>query len=76
MEPILTDERTRLYPIQYPDIWDMYKKQFAAFWSVEEVSLVDDLDHWKKLDDDEKHFVLMILGFFANSDFIVNENLD
>ena len=76
MEPILTDERTRLYPIQYPDIWDMYKKQFAAFWSVEEVSLVDDLDHWKKLDDDEKHFILMILGFFANSDFIVNENLD
>jgi ribonucleoside-diphosphate reductase beta chain len=76
MEYILTEERTRLYPIQYPDIWDMYKKQFAAFWSVEEVSLVDDLNHWKKLDNDEKHFILMILGFFANSDFIVNENLD
>lgn len=75
-EPILTEERTRLYPIQYPDIWDMYKKQFAAFWSVEEVSLADDLNDWNKLDDDEKHFILMILGFFANSDFIVNENLD
>ncbi len=75
-EPILTEERTRLYPIQYPEIWDMYKKQFAAFWSVEEVSLADDINDWAKLDDDEKHFILMILGFFANSDFIVNENLD
>ncbi len=75
-EPILTEERTRLYPIQYPEIWNMYKKQFAAFWSVEEVSLADDLNDWDKLDDDEKHFILMILGFFANSDFIVNENLD
>ena len=76
MEPILTEERTRLYPIQYPEIWDMYKKQFAAFWSVEEVSLADDLNDWAKLEDDEKHFILMVLGFFANSDFIVNENLD
>jgi ribonucleoside-diphosphate reductase beta chain len=76
MEPVLTDERTRLFPIRYEDIWDMYKRQFAAFWSVEEVSLADDLNDWKKLDDDEKYFILMILGFFANSDFIVNENLD
>jgi ribonucleoside-diphosphate reductase beta chain len=76
MEPILTEERTRLYPIQYPEIWDMYKKQFAAFWSVEEVSLADDVNDWAKLDDDEKHFILMVLGFFANSDFIVNENLE
>lgn len=75
-EPILTEERTRLYPIQYPEIWDMYKKQFAAFWSVEEVSLADDLNDWAKLEEDEKHFILMVLGFFANSDFIVNENLE
>ena len=25
---------------------------------------------------DEKHFILMVLGFFACSDFIVNENLE
>ena len=72
----LLDDRTRLYPIKYEDVWDMYKRQFAAFWSVEEVSLMDDINDWAKLDDDEKHFILMILGFFANSDFIVNENLD
>ena len=76
MEPILTDERTRLYPIKYEDIWDSYKRQFAAFWSVEEVSLADDINSWKTLDDDERHFILMVLGFFANSDFIVNDNLD
>jgi ribonucleoside-diphosphate reductase beta chain len=76
MEPILTDERTRLYPIKYTDIWESYKRQFAAFWSVEEVSLADDLNSWKTLEEDEKHFILMVLGFFANSDFIVNDNLD
>ena len=75
-EIYILDDRTRLYPIKYPDVWDMYKRQFAAFWSVEEVSLMDDINDWAKLDDDEKHFILMILGFFANSDFIVNENLD
>ena len=75
-EPILTEERLRLYPIQYEGIWDFYKKSVAAFWVPDEVSLMDDVTDWTKLDEQEKHFILMVLGFFANSDFIVNENLD
>jgi ribonucleoside-diphosphate reductase beta chain len=75
-EPILIDSRTNLFPIKYEDIWSMYKSSVAAFWVPEEVSLNDDLEHWDRLDEEEKHFILMVLGFFANSDFIVNENLE
>ena len=75
-EPICSDDRMKLYPIKYEDIWDMYNKAKAAFWVAEEVSLVDDITDWEKLDEEEKHFILMVLAFFACSDFIVNENLD
>lgn len=28
-----------LFPIKYNDIWNMYKKQLASFWTVEEIDL-------------------------------------
>lgn len=76
-EPILTpdDKRFVAFPIQYNDIWEMYKKQVDCFWRAEEIDLSKDLDDWKKLTADEKHFVSMILAFFAASDGIVLENL-
>jgi ribonucleotide reductase beta subunit family protein with ferritin-like domain len=46
-----------------------------CFWRAEEIDLSKDLDDWKKLTADEKHFVSMILAFFAASDGIVLENL-
>jgi ribonucleoside-diphosphate reductase beta chain len=75
-EPLLQDERTRLYPIKYPDIWDFYQKSKASFWVPEEVDLSSDYNDWINLDQNEQHFLLMVLAFFANSDLIVNENLD
>jgi ribonucleoside-diphosphate reductase subunit M2 len=53
----------------------MYKKSVYIFWRPEEIDLVKDLNHWKILNDDEKHFIKMILAFFASSDGIVLENL-
>jgi ribonucleotide reductase beta subunit family protein with ferritin-like domain len=41
----------------------------------EEVDLGDDMRHWEKLTDDERHFISHILAFFAASDGIVLENL-
>lgn len=40
-EPLLRDNPRRfvVFPIQYPDIWEMYKKAEASFWTVEEVDL-------------------------------------
>ena len=57
-------------------IWQMYKKAEASFWTAEEIDLSKDLHDWNnKLNDDEKYFVSHILAFFAASDGIVNENL-
>jgi len=65
-----------LFPIEHNDIWEMYKKTEASFWTAEEIDLHQDLVDWEtKLSDDEKYFIKHILAFFAASDGIVNENL-
>lgn len=64
-----------ILPIQYHDIWEMYKKALASFWVVDEVDLSQDQKHWEKLTKDEQHFIKYVLAFFAASDGIVNENL-
>jgi ribonucleoside-diphosphate reductase subunit M2 len=76
-EPLLTpdDSRYVMFPIQDQDIWKMYKKQVDCFWRPEEIDLSKDLEHWETLSPDEKHFISMILAFFAASDGIVMENL-
>ncbi|CAN0255566.1 unnamed protein product, partial [Ectocarpus fasciculatus] len=76
-EPLLAEDKTRfvLFPIKHTDVWDMYKKAEASFWTVEEVDLSDDHKHWDKLSKSERHFVSHVLAFFAASDGIVNENL-
>mmetsp|Transcript_256 Transcript_256/g.837 ORF Transcript_256/g.837 Transcript_256/m.837 type:complete len:329 (-) Transcript_256:493-1479(-) len=77
MEPILakTNARFSMFPIKYQQVWEMYKKAEASFWTAEEVDLSSDLPHWEKLNDNEKHFIKHVLAFFASSDGIVNENL-
>lgn len=76
-EPILSEENRRftLYPIKYPGIFDLYKKQLAAFWKAEEIDFSNDYDDFCKLNEDEQHFIEMTLAFFAASDGIVNFNL-
>ena len=76
-EPLLRGNTKRfvLFPIQYDDIWEMYKKAQASFWAVEEVDLGNDPKDWEKLTDNERHFISHVLAFFAASDGIVNENL-
>lgn len=76
-EPLLRENPRRfvIFPINYPDIWQMYKKAEASFWTAEEVDLSKDLPDWEKLKPEERHFISHILAFFAASDGIVNENL-
>ncbi|XP_019751801.1 ribonucleoside-diphosphate reductase subunit M2 isoform X2 [Hippocampus comes] len=77
VEPLLKDNPRRfvIFPIQYHDIWRMYKKAEASFWTAEEVDLSKDTQHWEVLKEDEKFFISHVLAFFAASDGIVNENL-
>jgi ribonucleoside-diphosphate reductase beta chain len=76
-EPLLRENKNRfvLLPIHYPDIWQMYKKAEASFWTAEEIDLSQDLKDWENMNNDEKHFIKHVLAFFAASDGIVNENL-
>lgn len=77
IEPFLTKDETRknLFPIKYNDVWNMYKKSVASFWTTEEVDLSKDLKDWESLKPQEKHFIKHVLAFFAASDGIVNANL-
>lgn len=78
IEPILQENKDRfvLFPIKHREIWEMYKKAEASFWTAEEIDLSPDLLDWeRKLNEDEKYFIKHVLAFFAASDGIVNENL-
>lgn len=77
MEPFLTKDPSRLhlFPIKHADIWEMYKKAVASFWTTEEVDCSKDLKDWAGLKPQEKHFIKHVLAFFAASDGIVNANL-
>uniref|UniRef100_A0A8C2SDV6 Ribonucleoside-diphosphate reductase subunit M2 n=1 Tax=Capra hircus TaxID=9925 RepID=A0A8C2SDV6_CAPHI len=48
-EPLLRENPRRfvIFPIEYHDIWQMYKKAEASFWTAEEVDLSKDIQHWE-----------------------------
>merc|ERR1712070_998913 len=76
-DPLLMENPRRwvMFPIQYPAVWEMYKKHEASFWTAEEIDLSQDIKDWEKLTDSEQHFIKHVLAFFAASDGIVLENL-
>ncbi len=76
-EILLKENKDRfvILPINYPLIWEKYKKHEASFWTAEEIDLGDDMKDWNGLNDGERHFISHVLAFFAASDGIVNENL-
>ena len=77
IEPLLQEHGNRyvLFPVEYEDVYEMYKKATDSFWRVDEVDLSKDMKSWNTLSNEEKHFIKMILAFFAASDGIVLENL-
>jgi len=80
VEPVCrTDDlgsRFSLFPIEHPDLWSMYKQHVASFWTADEIDLSADLTDWNdRLTSSERHFISMVLAFFASADGIVVENL-
>lgn len=83
MEPLFDSststlgERYTLFPISpsEDDLYKLYKKAVASFWTVEEIDFSKDKDDWEKLTENEKYFIKHILAFFAGSDGVVQENL-
>ncbi|CCH60393.1 hypothetical protein TBLA_0C05960 [Henningerozyma blattae CBS 6284] len=68
-EPLLNKDKKRkiLFPIEYPDIYEAYKRAEASFWTAEGNN---------RLNANERFFISRVLAFFAASDGIVNENLN
>lgn len=66
-----------IFPLIDKEVWKAYKDQVNSFWTVDEVSLADDVTDFKdKLNDDERHYIKHTLAFFAASDGIVAKNID
>jgi ribonucleotide reductase beta subunit family protein with ferritin-like domain len=76
-EPLLTESKNRhvMFPVEYPDIFEMYKKHVSTFWTADELNFQQDLIDLEKLTLNEKYFINHVLAFFAASDGIVSENL-
>ena len=77
-EPLLCESSRRmaLFPIEHHDLWKRYKQQVECFWTVGEVDLSSDVQHWNhRLSDEERSFVSLVLAFFAVADSIVADNI-
>ena len=77
VEEILKENPSRftLFPIKYKEVWKMYKKAEASFWTAEEMDLSKDKNDFNSLNENEQYFIKNILAFFAGADGIVGENL-
>jgi len=77
LEPILRENPNRftLFPIMKPKLFQKYKNHVSVFWTPEEIDLAKDMKDWVKLNDNERHFIKNVLGFFAGSDGIIQENI-
>ena len=72
---ILNNRQWTLYPIKYPDIFEMAKRSIACFWTVEEIDFSADMGQMAKLTPAEYASLLVALGFFAQADGLVMENV-
>lgn len=77
LEPLMRDSLSRftLYPIEHPDVHELYTKLRDKFWFINEVKLGSDAEDMHKLTPDERRWLENTLAFFAASDGIVLENL-
>ena len=64
-DPLLSEDTKRyvIFPIKRDDVWKMYKKAEANFWTTEELDLSKDLKDFNVLNDNEKYFIENILAF-------------
>ena len=58
-ELLLSEEENRyvIFPIKQDDIWAMYKKAEANFWTTEELDLSKDMKDFLALSKDVQYFI-------------------
>lgn len=77
-EPLFKKDNNRksILPIKYADLWGLYKRAEASFWTLEEIDFSSDRhDFENNMTADERSFIELILAFFAGADAIVNCNI-
>ena len=76
-EPILdpANHQFTAFPIKYPGLRNLYKTQLACIWTAEEIDFSNDYADFQTMTSDERHFIELVLSFFAASDGIVNFNI-
>lgn len=76
-EPLLQENPDRfvMLPVQHKDIYKMYENLVSVRWIAQEVDMSKDRLQFESLTPNEQHFIKCILGFFAGSDGVINENL-
>lgn len=73
----LVNKIDNIFPIKNSQIYNFYESARSCFWIEKELDFSKDKDDWdNKLNNDEKYFISNILAFFAQSDQIVNINLE
>lgn len=67
---------TSILPVQDNELFEMYQTAVRTFWSHDEVDISSDVVQWNEnLTDIERSFLSHVLGFFVQSDQLVNINL-
>jgi len=64
-EPMLKENPNRfvIFPIEHKDLWDMYKKHMAVFWTAEEIDLSKVSVPGLPLQDKSRNSINNIFGF-------------
>ncbi len=67
---------TSYLPVEDHELFDLYYKARLTFWTEDEIDLTYDQIDWKtKLSETERTFMSYVLGFFVQSDQLVNINV-
>jgi len=71
------DDRLTTLPIGRKDIYELYTKMKSMYWTDQEIIMSTDKLEWdsNRISVNMKRLIKYVLGFFAISDGLVNENL-
>lgn len=69
-------ESHALSEIRDEEIYKMYKNHQSVFWIKDELDVSQDKTDWEQMDQKQRHFIKIILAFFAQADGVVNDNLE
>lgn len=67
------NKRYSVYPLENPDLFEMYKSHRKDNWTETEIDFRS--DNFDSITDNQKRMVKKLIFFFANSDSIVADNI-